>query len=173
MCWWYSKAACAWLIVFFLVGAGSARGEAILKLDRATKAKAAAKSSKKVASPPAAVRDDPEPDPGSRFVFAGKKEQPATLLMSSKKKDTELPPLQWNDKHAGKVQLKVPKVPSKPVHAPPKPKPPVWTVTPTPMAPSAMEVSTVPAPQSFWAGLAMIAAMGAWRWFAGRYRAAQ
>jgi hypothetical protein len=177
MCWWKTKVVCAWVIVFVMIGAGSARGEAILRLDQESKGKAAPTPAKKTFSPQGmSARNESELEPYARFLLAGKKEQPSFHLASSREKTPE-PPIQWDDKHAKKLKLKKLKlkIPPKPVHHEPVQNqlPVQWDLIPTPMAASATELpASVPAPKSIWAGLAVIGVMGACRWVSSRRVAA-
>jgi len=161
-------------MVLGMAGASTARAESILKLDHAAKAKAAAKPAGNLFSPRAlAAKDDSDFDRSAQFLLAGKKkEQPAPIIAAKKKKPE--PPIQWDDKHSKKVQLKGLKLPKKPPKTDPVHQPSVqFEVTPTPMAPAAMEVTSVPAPQSLWAGLTLMAALAIWRWWNSRRSLAQ
>ena len=165
MCCWNARTVCLLGIVLGMAGVSTVRAESILKLDHAAKAKAAAKEF----SPGSmAAKDDSDLDRYEHFSLAGKKkEQPA--LPAAVKKKTPEPPIQWDDKHSKNVKVKVPKLPNKPPkHEPTPPTSVQWAMAPTPMAPAAMELTTVPAPNSLWAGLTMISALAIWRWWASR-----
>lgn len=170
MCWWW-RARAVWVLAtaFVMGAAASARGESILQINHSSKTKTAAKTSGNSFSTRGMVaKDDSEFDRFAPYLLAGKKEQPPAV--TSNKKKASQPPVEWNDKHAKKVKLKGLKLPKKPPkHEPAPPSSVQWALTPTPMAPSAMEMSaSVPAPQSLWGGLAMMAALGLWRWWAAR-----
>lgn len=162
MCsWWQAKVVCASVVVLAICGT-SARGESILQLHRASAAKTPAKTGKP--APSITVRDDSDFD-GARFLLGGKKEQP-TPMAAGKKKAAE-PPVEWDQKHAKKVKLKgLPKKPPKPE---PKHETSVqWAVAPTPMAPAAMEATSVPAPKAMWAGLSLMSLLGICRLWTSR-----
>ena len=165
MCWWRTRTVCASLVVLLMFGA-FARGESILQLHRASEPK-----STKPRSPALSVTRDDEDSDGSRFVLGGKKKEQPLHVVSSKKKAAQ-PPIHLDEKHAKKVKLKTPKLPKKPLKTePPKPISVQFAVEPTPMAPSATELTgatAVPAPNSLWAGLAMMAALGICRWYSAR-----
>jgi len=150
-----------------MVWVPAARAESILKLDHAAKTKAAATPAGNKFSRAIPAKDDSDLDRSAQFLLAGKKnEQPAPINATKKKKPEPIP---WDDKHAKKVNLKGLKMPKKPPKTEPVHQPSVqFAVTPTPMAPAAMVVTSVPAPQSLWAGLSLMAALAIWRWWNSR-----
>ena len=166
-CWW--RVSAAWVLVVIACSAGAARGESILQLDHGPKTKLAAKKASDAFSPRGmSARDDAYSDGYARFLLNGKKKEPV-ILASSRKKPPE-PVIQWDQKNAKKVKITLPKKPAK--NQPKHEAPVQWALAPTPMAPmapAAMEITTaVPAPNSLWAGLAMMGVLGVWRWWAAR-----
>jgi hypothetical protein len=156
-----------------MTAAASARGESILQINQAPKNKAAVKATGNTFSVRAMpAKDESEFDRFAPYLLGGKKEQPSAAA-ASKKKASPPPPVEWNEKQAKKAKLKGIKLPKKPPKHEPAPLAPVqWAQAPTPMAPAAMELgATVPAPQALWGGLAMMGALGIWRWWARGTRA--
>jgi hypothetical protein len=169
MCWWKTISVRALVAVLLLICAGSARGEAILRLEHSLKTKSPAKTKNNSFSLRAiSARDDSEFDRYAPYLLSGRKEQPQVHLAGSNKKAPELA-IQWDDKHARKFHLKGLKVVKKPVRVE---LPHEVTVKPesiVPMAGSGQELpASVPAPKPLWAGIGMIAAIGTWRWFVRR-----
>jgi hypothetical protein len=170
MWWWKSIPVRAAVVVLFLGVAESAQAEAMLRLENKQKTKAPAKAKKKAFSLPAkSSRNGPELERYASYALAGKKEQPQFHPPSNKKRTVQ-PEIQWDDKHAGKVELKRLKGAKKPlklassndVTAQP-------ASNPLPMSASAAQISaSVPAPKSIWVGFALIGALAMWRWLMGR-----
>ena len=169
MCWCKSVAVCIALIFSCSIWAGSARGEAILRLDHPATKTAAKKSPKKFSPPAKALRNDSESESFAAYLLGGKHEEPKVAIASHKKKPAT--GIEWGDQHAHQVQLKHSKnahkaPPSRPLLVSYQTEPAPPTI---PMAPLAMELpSSVPAPKTLWAGLGMLSAIGCWRWFAAR-----
>jgi hypothetical protein len=152
------------------IWAGSARGEAVLRLDHPANKSAAKKSKKKFSPPAKALRDDRELDTFAAYLLGGKRDEPKVAVVTHKKKPAT--GVEWGDQHAHNIHLKHPKS----AHKAPPSRPLLVsnqidsTLPPViPMAPLSMEMpSSVPAPKTLWAGLGMLAVMGCWRWFVAR-----
>jgi len=162
MCWWKSFAICAGFAVLSLCWTGLARGEAILHLEHAKGNEAKGNS---FAVRTALVRDEREFEHFAAYLLAGKRADVRFPIVEDKEKVVH-PPIQWNDKHAKKINVKgLNNAPKPPRHVPPldvvAPPP---AVVPVVMPASATELpASVPAPKALWAGLGMMALLAGWR----------
>jgi hypothetical protein len=170
MCWWKITTVRAVVMISFLVGAGVARGEVILKLEHGAKAPVKTKK-----APVSSKQNEPEFERYGSYLLGGKKEQ-LHLQLTTNKKAAE-PEIRWDEKHAKATGLKAPKAAAKPKGN--KPQKDLWAMEPqaasVPMAASSAQLPAgqsvaVPAPRALWAGLGMLVTMGMWRWVVQRRR---
>src|SRR5580765_4777857 len=165
MCWWKSLLLRTRLLIFSLCVKGFAKAQSIFPRGQCDKENEKKKSvfSTQISS-----------DERSRtYLLIDRRPEVHPPVLENNKK-VSLPPIHWDSKHAKKIKVKAMKLPDKTLKFIAPPQAPhqsslVTAAIDLPMAASSMEIPAgVPAPSALWAGLGMLGAMGAWKWFARR-----